>query len=89
MSGLGPDMDFFDELRDESSYLAPTFYAAVGIVATLVIIIVILIIGYCYFARYLVMRNRLMNRYCLAYLNVRSINVILPCFSLFSEYTGK
>ena len=57
--------DFFGELRDESSYLAPTFYSAVGIVATLVIIIIIMIIGYCYFARYLVKRNRLMNRYWL------------------------
>ena len=65
MSGLATDEemeDFFAELRNENSYLAPTFYTAVGIVATLVIIIIILIIGYCYFARYLVMRNRLMNR---------------------------
>ena len=63
MSGLGEMEDFIDELRDESSHLAPTFYTSIGIVATLVIVIIILIIGYCFFARYLVKRNRLTNRY--------------------------
>ena len=64
--GTDEDMemeDFFASLRNNQSYLAPTFYTAIGIVATLVIIIVIMMIGYCYLARYLVMRNRLMDRY--------------------------
>jgi hypothetical protein len=54
--------DFFDALNNGNYYLAQTFYTAVGIVATLVIIIIIMAIGYCCFARYLVKRNRLMNR---------------------------
>ena len=65
MSGAADEEmeDFFAALRNDEAYLAPTFYTAVGIVATLVIIIIILMIGYCYFARYLVVRTRLMNRY--------------------------
>ena len=55
---------YFEEFDNDSNrYLAITFYTAVGIVATLVIIIIIMAIGYCYLARYLVKRNRLMNRY--------------------------
>ena len=54
---------FFHALNNsDNRYLAETFYTAVGVVATLVIIIIIMAIGYCYFARYLVKRNRLMNR---------------------------
>ena len=57
---------FLDALNNGNYYLAETFYTAVGVVATLVIIIIIMAIGHCYFARYLVKRNRLMNRYTIA-----------------------
>ena len=68
------EINFFDALtRDDYKYLAPTFYTAVGVVATLVIIIIIMAIGYCCLARYLVKRNRLLNRY--------TITIILLCYS--------
>ena len=49
---------FLDELKEDGSYLGVTFYVAVGIVATLVIIIVLLMIGYCCLARFIIRRNR-------------------------------
>ena len=51
-------MDFLEQLNNENSHLAPTFYSAVGVIATLVIVIVILSVGFCCLARYILRRNR-------------------------------
>ena len=79
-SATDAELGFFDALNsDEYLYLGATFYTAVGVVATLVIIIIIMAVGYCCFARYLVKRNRLMNRYTITILYYSSIDDnILP-----------
>ena len=51
-------MDFLEQLNNEGSYLAPTFYSAIGVVATLVIVIIILSVGFCCLSRYVRKRNR-------------------------------
>ena len=89
------EINFFDALTRDDYYLAPTFYTAVGVVATLVIIIIIMAIGYCCLARYLLKRNRLLNRYTITILLpaialLMIISYLLPPLNLFTEYyTGK
>ena len=59
----GDPMDFLEELSDGESHLAATFYSAVGIVAVLVIVIIVLSTGYCCLARYIIRRNRYYVKY--------------------------
>lgn len=55
---MEPDLDFLDQLNEEGSYLAPTFYTALGVVVSLVIAIIILLVGYCLLAVFIIRRNR-------------------------------
>lgn len=55
---MEPDLDFLDQLNEEGNYLAPTFYTSLGIVVTLVIVIIILLVGYCLLALFIIRRKR-------------------------------